>query len=101
MGFTQLEVTANSVNKFRYVEIGQRLSALFGFMRFRTRREFCAAFGVTETAASNWFSGRSRINQDDGARICERAGVPIGYLYHGDMRGLPVEFVDYLNKNAA
>lgn len=84
-----------------FADIAARLEKIQALLGFETRREFCTHFNITESRASNWFSGNVRISLDQAIRICEAAGLTLDYLYHGKTAGLPVERVRELNKIAA
>ncbi len=76
-----------------YVDIGRRLEIALKLMGFEKAREFCERFNLNESTVSMWIRGKSRINLDDGLRICEESGLTLDYLYRGITGGLPFALV--------
>ena len=76
--------------------ISERLRLIriaYGFAQGREREmsqvEFAALAGISKQAWNNSETGDSRIGIDAAMSLSRRTGVPLDYIYFGNLAGLP------------
>jgi transcriptional regulator with XRE-family HTH domain len=57
--------------------------------REMTQVEFSALAGISKQAWNNAETGDSRIGVDAAMAVTRRTGVPLDYIYFGNLSGLP------------
>ena len=76
--------------------IGARLIELRSALG-HTQAEMARLIGTTSQALFNWEQGVNRPSIDMAFKISAgTGGVPIGYIYIGDTRGMPFEVMEKL-----
>lgn len=68
--------------------IGRRLAAARAALGL-DQAALANAIGSTGTALGNWERGERLPNALAMSRLEQRFGVPMGWVYHGDPKGLP------------
>ena len=69
--------------------IGVRLKALRDTTRLK-QTPFADDIGVTQSAWSQYESGKRQITLDVAVTLVERFGVTLDWIYFGDSSGLPI-----------
>jgi transcriptional regulator with XRE-family HTH domain len=76
--------------------IGERLRLIriaYGYAQGRDREmsqvEFAALAGISKQGWNNAETGDSRIGIDSAMAVTRRTGVPLDYIYFGNLAGLP------------
>lgn len=82
-------------------QIGLRLRAARLALGFREVLSFANSLGVTETAMGNWERGERLADVLAMARMFDRHGVTLEWIYNGSLRGMDRELQDKLEQQAA
>lgn len=53
--------------------------------------------GIGAQAWNNYERGQKRISIDQALRLCRSTGITLDWIYQGDMRSLPHDFVMRVN----
>lgn len=75
--------------------IGRRITVLRNAMKLNMTA-FAETIGTTQSAVSQYESGKRRIDLDVALRIRLKTGVTLDWIYEGDRSGLPLRLATTL-----
>lgn len=81
------------VNEESPIEVGRRL-ALIRRSLGRSASEICRLTGIELNTYSQWENGKRLPDIQYMKRYCRTLGIPLGYIYMNDMRGLGADMME-------
>ena len=69
--------------------IGPRLKALRRALEIETQVEFAHAIGIEKNTYNPWEKGSRPLTFEGACLIRKKYGIPLDYLFFGNMDGLP------------
>lgn len=83
------------------VQVGLRLRAARLALDFTDQASFANTLGVAETRLGNWERGERLADVLTMARLFDRHGVTLEWIYNGSLRGMDRKLQDRLERHAA
>lgn len=63
-----------------------------------TQVALCRRTGISTQAWNNYERGAKRISVDNAIKLRQRLGIPLDWIYCGDMRAVPLEVATKLQE---